>query len=260
MSRIALCLPNNHPGFDREFTVSLLSVIQSFYLWNHGRDNPHDLRIIIQKDGWIDHMREKLAEEAVAMKADYVLCLDTDMVFPPNLIERMMKLFLKHKNIEAITGLYSWKAPPFVQHVYHEYNRKTDKFNVAAGFPLTEIFQVEGAGFGCVMFKTSILKKMSKPWFEFKYGVYGEDLYFFRKFILENNRPIRMVCDPTISCKHLTQISVDVESYIRQNKILVDDKNVLRPTPDQVQRISDFQQHLTDKFTGKKSLDKKKQT
>lgn len=257
MAKVCLCLPNNHPGFDREFTLSLLSVVSSFYLWNAKIGNKHELIIIHQKDGWIDRMREVLAQTALDLKADYVLFCDTDMVFQSDLIEKMFLTFAKHKNIEAITGLYTWKSPPFLPHCYHKYDKKSDKFHVAGGFPLQEMFTVEGAGFGCLMFRAGILRKFTRPWFEFKYGIYGEDLYFFRKFYLENKRAVKMVCDPRLVCKHLTQISVDINSYIGQNKIKVE-KDVLRPTPEQIQIISDFQAKLTKKFESGKKFDKKK--
>ena len=46
----------------------------------------------------------------------------------------------------------------------------------------------------------------------------------------------------------MTKITADISSYIKAGNIMVDKDQVLRPTPEQVKRITEFQEHLTDSF------------
>ena len=253
MAKIALCIPHNYPVFDKAFTLSLLSVIASFYEWNQTLKEKHEFVILHNKDGWIDRMRELLAQEAVEVrKVDFLLWLDTDMQFPPSIVQQMMAWMEKFPELDGVTGLYTWKVPPFMPHVYSRYDEKDDKFTVAGGFPLNAGFSVEGAGFGCVMLRSSLFERTPRPWFKFEYGVYGEDLYFFRKA-----RPVNMICDPRISCTHLlTGQGVDIKSYLKYNKLQVVDEIDENKQPyknikiDQatLNRISDLQIKLTQNF------------
>lgn len=258
VTKIACLIPNNYQHMDREFVINLLGLVLSFNAWNTAHGNRFELQVFIAKEGAIDIMRERLATMALEWGAAYLLWLDSDQLFPSDFIQNMVGLLEKHRKIEAVTGLYTYATPPFLPHAYHEYNKKTDKFTVLGGFPLKQLFPVQGAGFGCLCIRASVFKKLSRPYFEYKHGVMGEDLYFFRKFIQENNRPVRMYLNPLIECLHMTKITVGIASYIQHQKIKVEN-NVIRPTPEQVREITKFQERLTNNFLQNKTpLDKKK--
>jgi hypothetical protein len=201
-------------------------------LW---KQNKYELDILFQNEGDIAFMRECLAETALAKKVDYLLWLDTDQKFPPDLIKRMIEDIEKY-NCEGVTGLYTWKVPPFLPHVYSSYNEETEKFRVAGQFPLNEAFEVKGAGFGCLMLKASVFERIERPWFEMKIEnkkyVYGEDLWFFKKA-----QPIKLLCDPTIISPHLTQIEVDINSHIEYNELEVEN-GWIKADEEQLKKIS----------------------
>lgn len=228
--KVGILLPNNRPTFDKKFIMSLLGVVCSFYVWD--KDHKHQLNILVQNEGEIAFMRNRLATDALAKGVDYMLWLDCDMAIPPTVIQRMVSYFEKYENIEAVTGLYTWKEPPFLPHVYSTYNEQSKKFKMGATFPLDKPFDVDGAGFGCLMIKSEVFKRTPQPWFEMKLGKtcieYGEDLYFCRKA-----RP-KMICDPTISCGHFTENMVDINSYLQYNGLKVE-KNAITATSQQIQ-------------------------
>lgn len=239
--RIAICLPNNHPGLNPKFVKSLLEVVASFYVWQKQDNRSDELGILFNGEGWIDHMREHLADDALKQGYDLTVWMDTDMLFPASLIQLMVSAFEQHPEMEAVTGLYTWKTPPFVPHVYHKYDKDSDKFLMAAGFPLERAFPVEGAGFGCVAIKSDVFKRTERPWFEFKHGVYGEDLYFFRKA-----KP-KMFCWPKISCQHLTEIAIDIGSYLKFNNLTIQN-GAIQVDKETIDKISNFQSKLHSKF------------
>jgi hypothetical protein len=230
--KITLCIPHNYPEFQKPFVMSLLGVISSFYLHKNEEDI---LNILIQNAGPIDFMRERLVESAIKQNADFILFLDTDMDFPPDIINKMLGHFKTYENIEAITGLYTWKQPPFMPHVYPKLT-ENGKFTIGALFPLDKPFDVEGAGMGCVMIKKQVFDRTPQPWFKMELGdkgiSVGEDLYFFRK-----TTPL-MLCDPTISCGHFTENRVDINSYLSYNGY-TDEGGAIYGTEKQIKEASD---------------------
>lgn len=249
-NKIAICIPNNRPNLDEQFVKSLLGVVQSFYVWNDTLKEKHHLTIYFKGQGWIDRMRENLAYGALEDGMDFILWLDADMTFSPSIIQQMMRIFEGYENVDAVTGLYTWKIPPFQPHVYTEFAE--GKFTPAVGFPVDKSFEVESAGFGCLMMKTSLIRKLERPWFKFIYGKCGEDMFFFKK-LKEQKIPYVMLCNPRISCGHLTTIQVDIQSYIAYNNIkvkegnLVLDDQTLKKLTEHQQRINeDHEKSLSD--------------
>lgn len=223
-NKIVICIPNNRFFLDEQFVKSLLGIVQSFYVWNASIGNKYNLSLYFKGGGWIDRMRENLAYYALEEKKDYILWLDTDMTFPSSLVQQMMTIFETYEDIDAITGLYTWKVPPFQPHVYGEFER--GRFTPAIGFPIDKLFPVESAGFGCLMMKTSLIGKIERPWFKFIHGKCGEDMFFFKK-LKKKGIHYKMLCNPLISCGHLTTESVDVQSYISYNNIKVQEGNLI---------------------------------
>ena len=236
MKKIAICIPHSYLSFNKKFTLSLLGVVSSFHMWNERTSRKYELNVLVQSQGWIDTMREHLVLSAKKWEADYLLWLDTDMTFPPDMIARMLAHFDEIETLEAVTGLYTWKKPPFLPHVY-THLLENGKFSVAGGFPLKEPFKVAAAGYGCLMIKAHCYPDAIRPWFEMKVEndeiVYGEDLYYFKKV-----NPISMICDPTISCGHLTENSFDINAYLQYNKLKVHEGDIVL-SGEQLKAISD---------------------
>jgi len=232
---IQLCIPHNYQVFNKQFVISLLGVVNSFYAYNAQNDNKHKLSTVVM-GGWkIDSIRNGLVVQALNGETTHLMWLDTDMTFKPSVIGDMIELFEKDEKLDAVTGLYTWKKPPFKPHVYTSYNKEKGNFIPAAGFPLDEPFEVKGAGYGCLMIKIEVYNKVWRPWFEMKiengHIVYGEDLFFFKKA-----QPIKMLCDPRILCSHLTEINIDITSYIDYNKLKVE-YNTIILTDEQINEV-----------------------
>ena len=56
--------------------------------------------------------RNNLALQAMQLEMDYVLWLDSDMVFPQNLLVDM-KQTMDEKGLDFLSGLYFRRVPPF---------------------------------------------------------------------------------------------------------------------------------------------------
>lgn len=141
---------------------------------------------------------------------DYVMWLDSDMTFEPDLMERMMASIGDRM---MLTALCFGRRPPFRPCIYNRLDVEQKGVGVEPiaenwyDYPRNSIFQVEGCGFACVLQKMDMLEAMSIygiPFFPIA-GL-GEDLAFcWRAKQLE----IGIWCDSRIKIGHLMRMSMD---------------------------------------------------
>jgi hypothetical protein len=129
------------------------------------------------------NQREKLIENAKDIKCDYVLWLDSDMMFPST---TALRLLAHNKDIVACN--YMKRSKPLKTVAY------TDLRNWDSWLPLEpkdDLIKVEGVGMGCMLMKTEIFGSLQKPYFEFTYkgdtqDWYGEDFMLLTKLRLNS--------------------------------------------------------------------------
>jgi hypothetical protein len=129
------------------------------------------------------NQREKLIENAKNIKCDYVLWLDSDMMFPST---TALRLLAHNKDIVACN--YMKRSKPLKTVAY------TDLRNWDSWLPLEpkdDLIKVEGVGMGCMLMKTEIFGSLQKPYFEFTYkgdtqDWYGEDFMLLTKLRLNS--------------------------------------------------------------------------
>jgi hypothetical protein len=129
------------------------------------------------------NQREKLIENAKDIKCDYVLWLDSDMMFPST---TALRLLAHNKDIVACN--YLKRSKPLKTVAY------TDLTNWDSWLPLEpkdDLVKVEGVGMGCMLMKTEIFDSLQKPYFEFTYkgdtqDWYGEDFMLLTKLRLNS--------------------------------------------------------------------------
>jgi len=229
---ILLAIPHNYNGFDVNFTMSLLGMQDYFFEWVIKNKREDTISIVRQSGYQIDEMRNVLVELAKKNKMTHILFIDSDMAFPQEMIVRMIEDFEDNKGVEAITGLYVRKKPPYLPHVYPKF-LKTKKYGIAGFFPTNSIFPVEGAGMGCCMIDMKVFKK--KPYFKMGGSAkgakhLGEDLYFFAKF-----KP-KTLCDSRLNCMHYSTMGVNLGTYIKSNGLKEKNGNIFG-TKNQIKRI-----------------------
>ena len=150
--------------------------------------------------------RNRLAGMAVEMDADYILWLDSDMVFPPDTLERMMKVLDEHPEIDVLTGLYFRRGAPFTPVLFSKLEVNDEgvlEFDDVPELP-NELFEVAGCGFGIVLMRTEMLldiaaKEGGGMWFS-PIANAGEDCAFCMR-ARENG--YKIYCDPTIEAGHM---------------------------------------------------------
>jgi len=137
-----------------------------------------EVNVVFDASTILLNQRERLAQEAINMGADYMLWLDSDMAFPSTTALRL----IAHKQ-PIVAANYMKRSSPLKTVAY------TSLVDWDSWLPLEsqdELEEVEGVGMGCMLMETRLLKDINKPWFAFTYKEdtedwMGEDFYFQKK-------------------------------------------------------------------------------
>ena len=126
-----------------------------------------DTYIFFDSSSILLNQREKLIEESKIINSDYVLWLDSDMVFPSTTALRL----LEH-NKDIVGCNYLKRTKPLKPVAYKDIN---DWDSYLPLTPQEELVEVEGVGMGCLLMKSEVFKKINKPYFEFTYNEKSDD-------------------------------------------------------------------------------------
>jgi hypothetical protein len=145
--------------------------------------------------------RERIVEQAIAKKADYLFMIDDDMLAGPDIFERLYK-----HNVDIVAGLAFNRYAPHkpvcyeVKTGYDALEKKEYFMNYPIiDYPRNTLVQCDAVGFGAVLIKMSVFDKVPKPWFMTMSGA-GEDLSFCWKAGKEG---IKIYMDTATKMGHL---------------------------------------------------------
>lgn len=175
--KIGLCIP--HTGaVSMRFTESLAALTgytASLTIDYNGRPERAVLALFGERDGPLDFKRVNGARRALAWGADYLLFLDSDHVFPPDSLIRLMA------RDQALIGC---------NYPTRRQGRPTayafDKSPVAttkAKVEQDEVEAVAGIGLGLCLVKAPVFAAVKQPWFQTRISedgdvACGEDAHF----------------------------------------------------------------------------------
>lgn len=139
------------------------------------------------------NQRENLINRAIEVKSEWALWLDSDMMFPPT---TLLRLLAHNQNIVACN--YMKRSYPFKSVAFMDTN------DWESWVPLQsedELLTVEAIGMGCVLMRTSVFEKLNRPYFEYTYQPKtkdwgGEDFTLFKKL---NGVGIQLKVDTNLS-------------------------------------------------------------
>ena len=146
---------------------------------------------LLQRDcevqiGWevgslVYHARNNLARQALKTDADYVLWLDSDMVFAPDTLIRMLKV-CKDNDIDFLTAVCFRRKPPYTPCLFDRLEKVEKGASYTALMSVPEgLFKVGGCGFAGVLMASHVLlsvqSKFNGRMFDPMDG-FGEDVSF----------------------------------------------------------------------------------
>ena len=139
------------------------------------------------------NQRENLINQAIEVKSEWALWLDSDMMFPPTTLLRL----LAH-NQDIVACNYMKRSYPFKSVAFMDTN------DWESWVPLQsedELLTVEAIGMGCVLMRTSVFENLNRPYFEYTYQPKtkdwgGEDFTLFKKL---NGVGVQLKVDTNLS-------------------------------------------------------------
>jgi hypothetical protein len=159
----------------------------------------------------VPYARERLAESALKIGADYLFMVDDDMLAPADLFYR-----LAAHDKDIVAALAFTRNPdhkPVIYETIEGYDQSAHESygltRFVMNYPRNTLVECDAVGFGAVLIKTEVLRKVPKPWF-FGMAQTGEDITLCIK---AKKVGFRVWMDTSIKLGHLGDATVITEEY-----------------------------------------------
>ena len=192
---------------ESDFSECLTELLLHFK--KHHPDDTLDVKYL--KASLVYDARNQLATYVTTVGGyDYVLWLDSDMTFKPDLLDRLLEDI---EGRQAVSGLCFGRRPPFKPCIYKKLDVTVSGQMIHPesenwfDYPRDQIFEVAACGFACVLMRVDVLEAMGiygVPFFPV--GGLGEDLTFCWR---ARKLDIKFHCDSRLKIGHIMRISVD---------------------------------------------------
>ena len=165
--------------------------------------------------------RDQIAKRALSDEADLVMWFDSDMVFNPDTLTRMLKFI--DAGADIVTGVYYRRTPPFTPTIFKTMDIDPET-GAAEWTPFDEIptepFEVAACGFGCVLMRTEVFVAVfAKFGYMFTpIGNVGEDIAFSWR---ARQVGYKIIADPSIKLGHVGHMIITEEYFKKYQSELV---------------------------------------
>lgn len=157
--------------------------------------------------------RNDLTNTAISEKFDYVLWIDSDMVFPSDL---MVDMIADMEGRDIVTAVCHMRRPPFRPVLYKKLRAgitpADNEHEMYDDYPRDGLFEIEGCGMACTMVRVEVLQKVVDKFHDAFAPIpgYGEDLSFC---IRARECGFRIHCDPKLQIGHKAATIVTDDTF-----------------------------------------------
>ncbi len=151
------------------------------------------------------------------MLGDWLLMLDADLAFEPDLLARLLRTFNTENHLDVLTGIYHFKSPPHPPVLYTA-SANPDAFDLIGDWQRPDgryLVPVASAGAGCLLTRRAVFERIRNELNESPFDIlapFGEDHSFFKRLARIG---IKAHCDPTIEAYHLRTQPIGTADYDR---------------------------------------------
>ena len=161
--------------------------------------------------------REIIVDKALKIGADYVFMIDDDMLAKPDVFEQLYK-----HNVDVVAALAFTRNPPHLPVIYTQRegwdpvaSREFVVTEWVTNYPKNKLVQCDAVGFGAVLIKMDVIKKMEIPYFMSSTGT-GEDILFCLK---ARKAGAKIFMDTSVKLGHVgAPVIIDEERFAEFNK------------------------------------------
>lgn len=178
--------------------------------------------VVIEEGTVIHNERQDLAEIAIENKYDYVLWIDSDMVFDSDIL---LDLIASGKDI--VTGICFMRKMPYEPCIYKKLRMgmNPDEMEIEKylDYPRDKEFQIEGCGLAMCLVKTEVLKRITDEEGHCFYPIkkcgqgFGEDLSFC---IRARKYGYTIWANPMPIIGHISKSFINAEAYWRYREVV----------------------------------------
>lgn len=158
-------------------------------------------------------------DKDVNIDEDYLFWVDSDVMLKND----TLPMLLSHKK-DVISGIYYQKQPPYwpLIMVKLPWETRAGMHNFLYDYP-KGLHRVDAIGFGCVLTKISVFKKLAKPWFDWKVES-GEDIFFC---VEAKKAGIEIHADSNATVVHLgDNVEISEETFANYKKNHMDKASI----------------------------------
>lgn len=143
----------------------------------------------------VHQARINIVSEAIRGNCTHLLFIDSDMVFEPDALKRLLQ---RDKEIVGVDA--NCRSLPLTSTV-KIHDEEGNKIYTASD----DLYECYAVGTGFMLIKMSVFQEIEKPWFFYEQDKDGDmkvgsDMWFCRQ---ARNKDIKIWCDPTIKIGHL---------------------------------------------------------
>lgn len=181
-------------------------------------DAGHDLQFEYVRGYDVATARNRIAQKAIDLQADYVLMVDNDVVLPENalisLTDDLKDVCLGYYAHRGNDNIYHGQTcackllqpdgrPYFNYPLESEYSAEEMKQMKEAG---EKKVRIHGGGSGCAFINVDVFRRLEYPWYDWvnykgkNRGILSEDLYFCEQCKAQN---IPVYVDVRVACGHM---------------------------------------------------------
>lgn len=177
----------------------------------------HDTHYSTSVASLIYDSRNAFAARAITEGYDRVLFIDSDMIFEPDLLKRLSDDM--DTGLDYVSGLFFTRKSPVKPMIYKtlDVSKAEDGTPMAVtetytDYPRDTLFEVQGSGFGAVLIRTDLMRKVWDT-----YGppfmpvpTLGEDLAFCYR---ARSLGAKLYCDSRVKLGHIGTVVFDETLY-----------------------------------------------
>lgn len=157
--------------------------------------------------------RNEIAKRALSDGADLVMWFDSDMIFNPDTLKRLLHII--DQGADMVTGIYYRRTKPYTPTIFKtmeiDDKKEEAEWTEFESIP-SEPFEVAACGFGCVLMRTEMFVAVFAKFGNMfsPIGNVGEDIAFCWR---ARQCGYQIIADPTIGLGHVGYTIVTREFF-----------------------------------------------
>jgi hypothetical protein len=188
-----------------------LPAVPEYFLWSYSQMVQYNSEYLVRPNEFIHYNKTAISYHSSArnglvstMLGEWLLMLDTDHQFDPDILARMLKVLQDNPDVDVLSALYLHRGAPHMPVLYQWSDKGLVRVADWMRHEKPYLLPMGSSGAGCLLMRRSALKKVIDHFKCEPFDIihpYGEDHSFMKRcFELE----LGLFCAPFIQCHHVT--------------------------------------------------------